>query len=272
MLPIRNTFISFNETPAMPFVLDRLKTCPPAFIPEVAYRSESAAEVCFSDISTEDGLSVNGDRTVPLAEGHSYTDEACECNKDREAHNMREAPEIAPTPLLPVKNTFVNFQLPSSPLGLSRGKTCPSSFDPESEIAPKDSAVESEGVGPEGTANFQSHCAELSSLFAPQKNESAPTKADRDVEESHVYASERPYPQKDIGTTVAPLTKEEKEVRKLEKKLREVTNLETRLVRGERLDPLQLSKVQARSDLEDAINTMKALIGARFRAEATRAF
>mmetsp|Transcript_55537 Transcript_55537/g.132767 ORF Transcript_55537/g.132767 Transcript_55537/m.132767 type:complete len:140 (+) Transcript_55537:62-481(+) len=54
---------------------------------------------------------------------------------------------------------------------------------------------------------------------------------------------------------------EEREARKLEKKLREIAHLEERLREGIRLDHLQLKKLEAKADLEDRSVMRKVRLG-----------
>merc|ERR1712224_1087813 len=56
---------------------------------------------------------------------------------------------------------------------------------------------------------------------------------------------------------------EEKQVRKLEKKLREMDKLAAREARGEKLDPLQAKKLQGRVEMERAIDTTVAMMKVR---------
>jgi len=54
---------------------------------------------------------------------------------------------------------------------------------------------------------------------------------------------------------------EDKEVRKLEKKLRDICKLETRLAAGEKLDPLQVRKIEKKSELEEDLEALKERLG-----------
>lgn len=50
---------------------------------------------------------------------------------------------------------------------------------------------------------------------------------------------------------------ENKEVRKLEKKLRDICKLEAKLAAGERVDPLQLKKIEKKDEVEEEIRALK---------------
>mmetsp|Transcript_9335 Transcript_9335/g.20878 ORF Transcript_9335/g.20878 Transcript_9335/m.20878 type:complete len:217 (+) Transcript_9335:88-738(+) len=62
-----------------------------------------------------------------------------------------------------------------------------------------------------------------------------------------------------------PTAQEEKAMKKLEKKLREVAKLEERLSNGEHLDKLQHAKIEQRSSIQSEIEDVKALAAARMR-------
>merc|ERR1712203_192841 len=64
---------------------------------------------------------------------------------------------------------------------------------------------------------------------------------------------------------------EEKEARKLERKLREVAQLEDRRSQGESLDVLQLAKVARRAELEGALVMQKVRAGYGRRSDITGA-
>jgi len=64
---------------------------------------------------------------------------------------------------------------------------------------------------------------------------------------------------------------EEKEARKVERKLREVAQLEDRLARGENLDALQLGKVARKAELEDTLVMQKLRAGYGRRADISAA-
>merc|ERR1719265_2472299 len=91
-LPIKNTFISFDEIPSLPMALPRGVTCPPSLEPR----------------------GYIGD----------YEEE----------HSSRMV-DLAPTMPLPIKNTFISFdEIPSLPMALPRGVTCPPSLEPRGYI------------------------------------------------------------------------------------------------------------------------------------------
>merc|ERR1711933_297006 len=54
---------------------------------------------------------------------------------------------------------------------------------------------------------------------------------------------------------------EEKEVRKYEKVLREISKIEERMASGEKVDALQLRKVQRRSEIEATLVMQKVRLG-----------
>eukprot|EP00403_Amphidinium_massartii_P039078 CAMPEP_0178433852 /NCGR_PEP_ID=MMETSP0689_2-20121128/33121_1 /TAXON_ID=160604 /ORGANISM="Amphidinium massartii, Strain CS-259" /LENGTH=210 /DNA_ID=CAMNT_0020055897 /DNA_START=96 /DNA_END=728 /DNA_ORIENTATION=- len=62
-----------------------------------------------------------------------------------------------------------------------------------------------------------------------------------------------------------PAAHEERTIKKLEKKLREVAKLEERLSNGEHLDKLQHAKLEQRSSIEREIEDVRALAAARMR-------
>merc|ERR1712224_136403 len=73
-------------------------------------------------------------------------------------------------------------------------------------------------------------------------------------------------------SAVAPVLSgpEEREVRKLEKKLRDIAKLEKRHAAGEELDINQVEKVKQRCDVEAELATIKAMCAARAREESRR--
>merc|ERR1719171_125977 len=74
----------------------------------------------------------------------------------------------------------------------------------------------------------------------------------------------RPLPAQDQRRGTLQLTElEEKQVRQLEKKIREMDKLAAREARGEKLDPLQVKKLQSRVELENAINNTVAMMKVR---------
>lgn len=64
---------------------------------------------------------------------------------------------------------------------------------------------------------------------------------------------------------VANLAAEDKEVRRLQKKLRDITKLIERSVKGERLDALQDAKVAGKDELEQQLEDARVLARARAR-------
>merc|ERR1719499_2031195 len=64
---------------------------------------------------------------------------------------------------------------------------------------------------------------------------------------------------------------EEKEMKRLEKKLREISKLVERAAAGEQLDMLQQEKVKRRGEIEVELDTLRGLAGARARDAAKKA-
>lgn len=64
---------------------------------------------------------------------------------------------------------------------------------------------------------------------------------------------------------------EEKEIKRLEKKLRDISKLEACAAAGERLEVLQLEKVKQRADMEIELGTLRGLAEARARNAARKA-
>jgi len=60
-------------------------------------------------------------------------------------------------------------------------------------------------------------------------------------------------------------------MRRLEKKLREISKLVERAAAGEQLDVLQQAKVKSKEDVELELDTLKGLAEARARDAARRA-
>lgn len=71
------------------------------------------------------------------------------------------------------------------------------------------------------------------------------------------------------ASAVGPVP-EEKEIKRLEKKLREVSKLEARAAAGERLEANQLEKVKQRADIEIELDTLRGLAEARARNAARK--
>merc|ERR1719436_1185834 len=63
-------------------------------------------------------------------------------------------------------------------------------------------------------------------------------------------------------------TAEEKEIQRLEKKLRDIAKLEDRLATGGRLDALQIRKIQQRQEVQVYLDAAKGLAAARLRGQA----
>merc|ERR1711972_1008456 len=61
---------------------------------------------------------------------------------------------------------------------------------------------------------------------------------------------------------------EERDIRRLEKKLREIGKLEERLAAGEDLDGLQRAKIEQRSEVEIDLESARGLAQARVRGAA----
>jgi len=73
-----------------------------------------------------------------------------------------------------------------------------------------------------------------------------------------------PGPRQDQRSGTMQLTElEEKQVKQLEKKLRDMDKLAAREARGEKLDPLQAKKLQGRAQLESAIDATVAMMKVR---------
>jgi len=72
-------------------------------------------------------------------------------------------------------------------------------------------------------------------------------------------------------STTASSASEDREVRRLEKKLREIARLEERFAMGERLDKLQLEKLQQKEEVEISLDSARGLAEARARDAARRA-
>lgn len=72
-------------------------------------------------------------------------------------------------------------------------------------------------------------------------------------------------------STAASSATEDREVRRLEKKLREIERLEGRFTAGERLDKLQLEKLQQKQDVVISLDSARGLAEARARDAARRA-
>jgi len=100
---------------------------------------------------------------------------------------------------------------------------------------------------------------------------------------------QRPLPRRDVdgdasseasfctvstaATTSADLmlTREGREVRRLEKKLREISKLADRAAAGEQLDALQEEKVKRKQDVEVELDSVRGVSGARAREAARKA-
>eukprot|EP00746_Dinoflagellata_sp_MGD_P163623 gnl/MRDRNA2_/MRDRNA2_91777_c0_seq1.p1 gnl/MRDRNA2_/MRDRNA2_91777_c0~~gnl/MRDRNA2_/MRDRNA2_91777_c0_seq1.p1 ORF type:complete len:340 (-),score=104.19 gnl/MRDRNA2_/MRDRNA2_91777_c0_seq1:130-1149(-) len=63
--------------------------------------------------------------------------------------------------------------------------------------------------------------------------------------------------QEDIPAAELDPISSNKEVRKLEKKLRDISKLETKVTAGEKVDPLQLKKIEKKQEIEDELSALK---------------
>jgi len=63
--------------------------------------------------------------------------------------------------------------------------------------------------------------------------------------------------EEDIPAAELDAVSSNKEVRKLEKKLRDISKLETKVAAGEKVDPLQLKKIEKKNVIEDELSALK---------------
>jgi len=75
----------------------------------------------------------------------------------------------------------------------------------------------------------------------------------------------------ELSTAASSQAPEDREVRRLEKKLREIQRLEERLAAGERLEKLQLEKLLQKEEVEISLDSARGLAEARARDAARRA-
>jgi len=112
-LPIKNTFINFDEIPSLPLEITRVVTGPPCL------ERRNYTGDCFTDCNTGDGF-------IPGRGGAVVEEDANDCAED--SSQIVDLNLLKPC-MMSIKNTFINFdEVPS--LTMERTKTCPPCLGP----------------------------------------------------------------------------------------------------------------------------------------------